>query len=97
MSDPSIISDTLVIPGLQRINVPLQDARDFATLGCQEIEIPGKSNTGCEDGSFNVAKVFEIAMRGGKATRDPEYQLGHGVSQSGASRGNGRRFEGRTR
>ncbi|MBE5817870.1 MAG: hypothetical protein E7312_02310 [Clostridiales bacterium] len=76
MSDPSIISDTLVIPGLQRINVPIQDARDFATLGCQEIEIPGKSNTGCEDGSFNVAKVFEIAMRGGKATTDPDYQLG---------------------
>ena len=76
MSDPSIISDTLVIPGLQRIHVPIQDARDFATLGCQEVEIPGKSNTGCEDGSFNVAKVFEIAMRGGKATRDPEYQLG---------------------
>ena len=76
MSDPSIISDTLVIPGLQRIHVPIQDARDFATLGCQEVEIPGKSNTGCEDGSFNVAKVFEIAMLGGKATRDHEYQLG---------------------
>ena len=76
MSDPSIISDTNVIPGLQRIRIPIQDARDYATLGCQEVEIPGKSNTGCEDGSFNVAKVFEIAMRGGKSTRDPEYQLG---------------------
>lgn len=75
MSDPSIISDTLVIPGLQRIHVPIQDARDFATLGCQEIEIPGKSNTGCEDGSFNVAKVFEIAMLGGKAPRNPDYQF----------------------
>lgn len=75
MSDPSIISDTLIIPGLQRIHVPLYDARDFATLGCQEVEIPGKSNTGCEDGSFNVAKVFEIAMLGGRAPRNPEYQF----------------------
>ena len=76
MSDPSIISDKLVIPGLQRIEVPLWDARDFATLGCQEIEIPGKSNTGCEDGSFNVAKVLEIAMIGGKSRTDQTYQLG---------------------
>lgn len=43
-----------------------QYARDYATLGCQEIEIPGKSNTGCEDGSFNVAKVLELTLRGGK-------------------------------
>ncbi len=76
MSDPSIISDTLVIPALERIKVPTHDARDFATLGCQEIEIPGKSNTGCEDGSFNVAKVLEIAMRGGKATNTKDYQIG---------------------
>ena len=76
MSDPSIISDTNVIPGLQRIKVPLEDARDYATLGCQEVEIPGKSNTGCEDGLFNVAKVLEVAMRGGRSTKDPDYQLG---------------------
>ena len=75
MSDPSIISDTLVIPGLQRIDVPIQDARDFATLGCQEVEIPGKSNTGCEDGLFNLAKVLEVAMKGGKSTKDGK-QLG---------------------
>ncbi len=76
MSDPTIVSDTLVIPALERIKIPTHDARDYATLGCQEIEIPGKSNTGCEDGSFNVAKVFEIAMRGGKATRTENYQIG---------------------
>ena len=74
MSDPTIVSDTNVIPALRRIGVPLSDARDYATLGCQEIEIPGKSNTGCEDGSFNVAKVFEFALRGGK-TADGE-QIG---------------------
>lgn len=75
MSDPSIVSDKTVIPALQRIHVPIQDARDYATLGCQEIEIPGKSNTGCEDGSFNVAQVLEFAFRGGKASSS-DYQLG---------------------
>ena len=70
MCDPSIVSDTCVIPALQKMNVTLEDARNYATLGCQEIEVPGKSNLGCEDGSFNVAKAFEIAMKGGMSTKE---------------------------
>lgn len=76
MCDPTIVSDTTIIPGLTRIGIPLEDARDYATLGCQEIEIPGQSNTGCEDGSFNVAKVFEIAMLGGKSPAHPDRYVG---------------------
>lgn len=76
MCDPSVISDTLVIPSLVDMGISLEDARDYATLGCQEIEIPGKCNTGNEDGSLNLAKVLEIAMLGGKATRTEGYQLG---------------------
>ena len=69
MCDPTIVSDTCVIPGLQKIGVTPEDAGNYATLGCQEIEVPGKSNLGCEDGSFNVAKAFEIAMKGGMSTK----------------------------
>ncbi len=66
MCDPTVVSDVNVIPALERLGVPLTDARDYATLGCQEIEIPGKSNTGCEDGSLNLAKLLELTLRGGK-------------------------------
>ena len=76
MSDPSIVGDTCVIPGLEKLGVSLADARDYATLGCQEIEIPGKCNTGCEDGLFNVAKALEIAMLGGKSTKEKDRQIG---------------------
>ena len=76
MCDPTVVSDTTVIPGLLKLGVTLEDARNYATLGCQEIEIPGKCNTGCEDGSFNLAKVFEIAMLGGKSPVNPVYQVG---------------------
>ena len=76
MSDPTVVSDPTVIPGLQAIGVTERDARDYTILGCQEIEIPGKSNTGCEDGTFNVAKVFEYAVSGGKSVRNPEMQIG---------------------
>jgi len=76
MCDPTVVSDTTVIPGLLKLGVTLEDARNYATLGCQEIEIPGKCNTGCEDGSFNLAKVFEVAILGGKSPVNPDYQLG---------------------
>lgn len=76
MSDPTVVSDKNVVKGLTRIGVPLEDARGYSMLGCQEIEIPGKSNFGCEDGVFNLAKIFEYAMNGGRSTSHPEIQLG---------------------
>ena len=66
MADPTLVSDELVIQGLMEYGVPLEDARDYTTLGCQEIEIPGKSNFGCEDGTLNLAKVFEYTIHDGK-------------------------------
>ena len=65
MSDPTVVSDELVIAGLRDYGVSLYDARSYTTLGCQEIEIPGKSNFGCEDGLFNLAKVFEYTLNDG--------------------------------
>ena len=66
MSDPTVASDTQIIPGLVGYGVKLEDARDYTMLGCQEIEIPGKSNFGCEDGSFNLAKVLEYTFNHGR-------------------------------
>lgn len=65
MSDPTVASDTLIVDGLKKIGVTTEDARDYTVLGCQEVEIPGKSNFGCEDGSFNIAKVLEYTLNGG--------------------------------
>jgi len=76
MSDPSVVSDKTVIRGLERIGVPTVDARNYTMLGCQEIEIPGMSNFGCEDGKFNVAKMLEYALYNGRSTSMPEIQLG---------------------
>ena len=65
MSDPSVASDWNAIEGLTEYGVPLRDARDYSLLGCQEIEIPGKSNFGCEDGSINLAKILEYTLFNG--------------------------------
>ncbi len=76
MSDPTVVSDQNVIAGLLAIGVPLQDARDYSLLGCQEIEIPGKGNWGCEDGLFNLAKVLEYTLYNGYSTSHPEVRIG---------------------
>ncbi|MBR5868864.1 MAG: hypothetical protein IKZ21_05410, partial [Clostridia bacterium] len=76
MSDPTVVGDDTVIRGLARIGVPLTDARDYSELGCQEIEIPGKSNFGCEDGVFNLAKILELTLYNGRSRKTPEVQVG---------------------
>ncbi len=76
MCDPTVVSDKNVIEGLCEIGTPLEDARDYSMLGCQEVEIPGKSNFGCEDGSFNLAKIFEYAMYNGYSTHVPGIRIG---------------------
>ena len=65
MSDPTVVSDTLVVDGLRKYGVSLRDARDYSILGCQEIELPGKSNFGCEDGKINLAKILEYTLNDG--------------------------------
>lgn len=69
MSDPTLAGDWNVLMGLERLGIPLADARDYTVLGCQEIEIPGRSNFGCEDGTMNLAKLFEYAANDGADRR----------------------------
>ncbi len=66
MSDPTVVSDKTVIEGLEALGAKPEDARDYTALGCQEIEIPGKSNFGCEDGSINLAKILEYTLNHGR-------------------------------
>jgi len=81
MSDPTVASDKNIIEGLMGYGVPLEDARNYSILGCQEIEIPGKSNFGCEDGVINLAKLFELALYNG-------HDIIHNSGQVGLATGN---------
>ena len=77
MSDPSVASDTLIIPSfISNYGVAEKDARNYTLLGCQELEIPGKSNFGCEDGQLNLAKVLEFTLNDGKARIYDDLQIG---------------------
>lgn len=73
MCDPSIASDTIVIDSfVNDYGMPIEDARDYSLLGCQEIEIPGRSNFGCEDGAINLAKILEYTLNDGINRFDKE-------------------------
>lgn len=76
MSDPTVASDSTIIPAfINNYGVEPKDAMNYSLLGCQELEIPGKSNFGCEDGVFNLAKVLEYTLNNGMDRYDNKAAL----------------------
>ena len=63
---PQFFSDTAVVPALEALGVEPADARDYAVVGCVELTTPG-NNLGWSDAAmFNLNKVLELTMTGGR-------------------------------
>lgn len=43
LSNPAYFNDNVAIPGLLRLGIPLEDARDYCNDGCSELILGGKS------------------------------------------------------
>ena len=71
---PAYYNDEVIIPSLMSRGVTLEDARDYNIIGCVEPQKAGKTDGWHDAAFFNVAKVFDIAIHGGK-NRDGK-QLG---------------------
>jgi pyruvate formate-lyase/glycerol dehydratase family glycyl radical enzyme len=59
----SFFNDTMMIPFLMNLGLPLEDARDYGTDGCMRWIIPGKAM--CQralGGTFVLPKCFEYAL-----------------------------------
>jgi formate C-acetyltransferase len=66
---PAMHNDELMIPSLLSRGVSLEDANNYAIVGCIEPIIPGKHGYRAAGMSFtNFPKILEIALNGG---RDP--------------------------
>ncbi len=77
MSDPTVASDSTIIPAfIDKYGVEPKDAMNYSLLGCQELEIPGKSNFGCEDGILNLAKILEYTLNDGYSRFHPDARIG---------------------
>ncbi len=70
---PAMHNDELMIPSLLSRGVKLEDANNYAIVGCIEPIIPGKHGYRAAGMSFtNFAKILEMALNGG---RDPKTGL----------------------
>ncbi|MEW6749425.1 MAG: pyruvate formate lyase family protein [Candidatus Latescibacterota bacterium] len=72
---PFFFNDECFVPALASHGIALEDARDYAPIGCIELTVPGRANPHAVSGWFNAAKCLELALFDG---RDPRsgHQLG---------------------
>ena len=62
--NPSIYNDETMIPSLLATGIPIEDARDYAVIGCANPNIPGKEGA-LNDHRLNIAKCLELALNNG--------------------------------
>ena len=65
---PFFFNDYCFITALAGRGIELEDARNYAPIGCVELTIPGKANSRAVSGWFNLLRVLELTLFGG---RDP--------------------------
>ncbi|MCX7027228.1 MAG: glycyl radical protein [Spirochaetes bacterium] len=67
---PAFNNDEVVIPGMIKLGVSLEDARDYSAIGCIEVAIPGKWGYRTTGMSFlNLMRVFLATINGGVDTK----------------------------
>lgn len=63
---PKLYNDEAAIPAAMKKGRSLEDARDYAVVGCVEIDCPGKE-FGCHDSAYmNLPKIWELALNDGR-------------------------------
>ncbi|MBN2308304.1 MAG: hypothetical protein JXR94_05000 [Candidatus Hydrogenedentes bacterium] len=72
---PFIFNDDCFVPALADRGIALEDARNYAPIGCIELTVPGRAIPRAVSGEFNSAKCLELALFDGKDPRTGE-QLG---------------------
>ncbi len=72
---PFFFNDDTLIPALTSRGIKLEDARDYANIGCVETTIPGKANPHAVSNWINLAKCLELALNDGKDL-ETQKQLG---------------------
>ena len=69
---PFVFNDDCFVPALTERGIALEDARNYAPIGCIELTIPGRANPHAVSGWFNAAKCLELALFDGRDPRTGE-------------------------
>jgi formate C-acetyltransferase len=72
---PFLFNDDCFIPALHTHGIALEDARNYAPIGCIELTIPGRANPHAVSGWFCSTKCLELALFNGQDPRTGQ-QLG---------------------
>jgi pyruvate formate-lyase/glycerol dehydratase family glycyl radical enzyme len=59
-------NDEAIVPALINRGVPLEEARDYAIIGCVEPAVPGVSFTSSDAALFNLGLCLELALNNGR-------------------------------
>jgi pyruvate formate-lyase/glycerol dehydratase family glycyl radical enzyme len=63
---PSMFCDEVVIPAMMTLELDIETARDYASMGCVETAIPGKWGHRATGMTYiNFGKVFELTLNNG--------------------------------
>lgn len=63
---PALVNDKVIVLSLMNRGVKLEDALNYATMGCLEVSVPGKWGYRANGKSkFNLLKVLELSLNNG--------------------------------
>jgi formate C-acetyltransferase len=63
---PQVFNDEVIIPGQLRRGISPKDALNYAVVGCVELSTPGKALGWSDAAMFNMVRVLELTLFGGK-------------------------------
>jgi len=63
---PALFNDEAAIASLVSHGYPLEEARNYAVVGCVELALPGKSFFSTDAALFNLPLCLELALNGGR-------------------------------
>ncbi len=66
---PQVFNDEVIIPGQLHRGIAPDDALNYAVVGCVELSTPGKASGWSDAAMFNLTRVLELTLFGGK---DPQ-------------------------
>jgi formate C-acetyltransferase len=72
---PQIFNDEVIVEGQVNRGLPLEEARNYAVVGCVELSTPGKALGWSDASMFNLTRVLELTLYGGQDPHSGE-QIG---------------------
>jgi len=85
---PALFNDGAAIGALTSHGYPVEDARDYATVGCVELALPGKSFLSTDAALFSLPLCLELALNGGRQLKGRK-QIGAATADSATFSGIG--------